>query len=147
MVADENVALVRRIVALLNRGDLDGALALYAPDFHFHGLPPGTPPSLVLLHAEWELQRRAFPDWHITIEDLLDCGDRVVACLTFRGTHQGAWATSLGTLPPTGRHVRYQVIDIQRVVAGQVTESRGVVNAATAFRQLGATLHPGTEGR
>jgi hypothetical protein len=50
----------------------------------------------------------AFPDLHVTVEDLIAEGDKVVAFKTLRGTHRG---THLG-IPATGKSVEYQIISI-----------------------------------
>ena len=51
---------------------------------------------------------RAFPDLHITVEDLIAEGDKVVARNTVTGTHQGEY---MG-LPPTGKSITYNEIFI-----------------------------------
>src|SRR5215469_10940500 len=44
---------------------------------------------------------QALPDVHLTLEDLIAEGDRVVFRITLRGTHQSA----LMGVPPTGKQV------------------------------------------
>jgi steroid delta-isomerase-like uncharacterized protein len=77
---------------------------------------------------------RAFPDLHITIEDLIAEGDKVVARNTVTGTHQGEY---MG-LPPTGRPIRYNEIFIVRFAGGRIAETWGVVDVLSQLRQLGA---------
>jgi predicted ester cyclase len=45
----------------------------------------------------------AFPDLHITVEDVIAEGDKVVSRNTVTGTHQGEY---MG-IPPSGRSVTY----------------------------------------
>src|SRR5712691_11286150 len=52
-----------------------------------------------------------FPDLHVTVEDMIAEGDKVVVRLTMRGTQQGA----LGGIPPTGKQVAVSTIDIVRI--------------------------------
>jgi steroid delta-isomerase-like uncharacterized protein len=77
---------------------------------------------------------RAYPDLHITIEDLVEEGDKVVMRNTVTGTHRGEY---MG-LTPTGRSVTYNEIFIFRFAGGRVAESWGVVDVLSQMRQLGA---------
>ena len=52
--------------------------------------------------------RRAFPDLHVAVEDLVAEGDRLVSRNVVTGTHQGEY---MG-LSPTGRSVAYDEIFI-----------------------------------
>ncbi|MGZ4251862.1 MAG: ester cyclase [Solirubrobacteraceae bacterium] len=78
---------------------------------------------------------RAFPDLHVTVEDLIAEGDKVVARNTVTGTHQGEY---MG-LPATGKAVTYDEIFIFRFVDGRVAETWGVVDVFSQMRQLGMT--------
>lgn len=77
---------------------------------------------------------RAFPDLHITVEDLIAEGDKVVARDTVTGTHQGEY---MG-LPPTGKFITYNEIVICRFADGRIAETWGVVDVVSQLRQLGA---------
>ncbi|MGA7671173.1 MAG: ester cyclase [Nitrolancea sp.] len=77
---------------------------------------------------------RAFPDLHVTIEDLIAEGDKVVARNTVTGTHRGEY---MG-LPPTGKPITYNEIFIFRFAGGRITETWGVVDVLSQLRQLGA---------
>jgi steroid delta-isomerase-like uncharacterized protein len=77
--------------------------------------------------------RRAYPDLHITVEDLIEEGDRVVSRNTVTGTHQGEY---MG-LPPTGKSVTYNEIFICRFVNGRIAETWGVVDVLSQMKQLG----------
>ena len=77
---------------------------------------------------------RAFPDLHVTVEDLIAEGDKVVARDTVPGTHRGEY---MG-LPPTGKSVTYNEIFICRFADGRIAETWGVVDVLSQLRQLGA---------
>jgi steroid delta-isomerase-like uncharacterized protein len=81
---------------------------------------------------------RAYPDLHITIEDLIEEGDKVVSRNTVTGTHHGEY---MG-LPPTGKSVTYNEIFIVRFAAGRVAETWGVVDVFSQMKQLGAIPEP-----
>jgi steroid delta-isomerase-like uncharacterized protein len=76
---------------------------------------------------------RAYPDLHITIEDLIEEGDKVVSRNTVTGTHQGEY---MG-IQPTGKSVTYNEIFIFRFAGGQIAESWGVVDVLSQMKQLG----------
>ncbi|HKE91300.1 MAG TPA: ester cyclase, partial [Gemmatimonadales bacterium] len=76
---------------------------------------------------------RAFPDLHITIEDLIEEGDKVVEKDTVSGTHRGEY----NGLPPTGKSVSYNEIFIMRFANGRIAEIWGVVDIFSQMKQLG----------
>src|ERR1700704_3930993 len=77
---------------------------------------------------------RAYPDLHITVEDLLAEGDKVVSRNSVTGTHRGEY---MG-ISPTGKSVTYSEIFIFRFESGRITESWGVVDVLSQMRQMGA---------
>ena len=77
---------------------------------------------------------RAFPDLHITVEDMIAEGDKVAARDTVTATHHGEY---MG-LPPTGRSITYNEIFICRFAGGRIAESWGIVDDLSQLRQLGA---------
>ena len=79
--------------------------------------------------------RSAFPDLHVTIEDQIAEGDKVVTRVTFRGTHQGEFSG----IAPTGKRVEYSGIAIDRIANGKVVEMWHISNMAGLLLQIGAT--------
>ena len=117
---ERNKDVIRRLLAEVDRGNLDSVDTYYAPGYVDHTPSPirslasgreGVRQALALFH-------RAFPDTRHTIEDLVAEGDRVVARITARGTHTG----ELFGHAPTGRVVTQTSIAIYRVVDGQIVE-------------------------
>ncbi|TDE47897.1 ester cyclase [Nonomuraea mesophila] len=86
--------------------------------------------------------RRAFPDLHIEIEDVIAEGDRVVTRNTVTGTHRGEY---MG-VPPTGRTITYKEILIARFTDGRVAETWAVVDVMSQLRQLGVLPGPNAGG-
>jgi predicted ester cyclase len=78
--------------------------------------------------------RRAFPDLHIAVEDVVAEGDKIVSRNVVTGSHQGEY---MG-LPPTGKTVAYNEIFILRFVNGRIAEIWGVVDVFSRMQQLGA---------
>jgi steroid delta-isomerase-like uncharacterized protein len=59
----------------------------------------------------------AFPDAHITINDIFGQGDQVVVRVVVSGTQEGA---VLG-IPASGRHVQWDGVDVYRLSDGKIS--------------------------
>jgi predicted ester cyclase len=93
-----------------------------APNWTFHD--PGFPQ----VHSLEDYKRTAtevciaFPDLHVTIDDLIAEGDKVVARFTVRGTNIGDFVTPM-PLPATGKQVSVSGIAIIRFAGGKEVEA------------------------
>jgi predicted ester cyclase len=96
--------------------------------------PPGIPAGREGLKKLFPLFYQAFPDLNVKIEDVVAQGDRVVGRITISGTQTGTYAG----IPPTGKKVSYQVIDIMRMKDGKIIEHWGVGDNLSLLTQLGA---------
>jgi predicted ester cyclase len=76
----------------------------------------------------------AFPEQHVTVEDLIAEGDKVVSRYTFRATHQGEF---MG-VPPTGKGMTVSGIMISRFAGGKWVEDWDSPDALSLMQQLGA---------
>ena len=76
--------------------------------------------------------RRAFPDFHNRVEELVAEGDRVMARLTYSGTHVG----ELFGIAPTGRQVSYAGVGLVRVALGRIAEGWVLGDLHGLLRQL-----------
>jgi steroid delta-isomerase-like uncharacterized protein len=75
----------------------------------------------------------AFPDYHMTIEDNIAEGDKVVTRLTVRGTHQGDF---MG-VAPTGKQFTMTMIVISRIRDGKILECWQSSDLLGQLQQLG----------
>lgn len=135
-VTAANLATFRRALDEgWNRGNLAAIDELFAPDFveHQAGIGPGRDG----VKGSIQTLRTAFPDLHLTLENVVADGDIVWARLSATGTHEGPF---MG-LPGTGRPVRVDVIDIVRVADGRLVEHWGVADRLSLAQQIG--LVPG----
>jgi steroid delta-isomerase-like uncharacterized protein len=142
MSAEENRALMRRFYEeVLNKGNLGFIDETFAPDYveHAHESPS---PDREGLKREMAMLRRAFPDMHVTVEDLVAEGDKAVARTTARGTHTGAF---MG-IPPTGKVVTISGMDITRFAGGKAVEHWGMNDELSMMQQLGLLPAPGQAG-
>ncbi|GGY43622.1 ester cyclase [Streptomyces tanashiensis] len=136
--ATGNIAALHRFHSATNSGD-PGLVAraideLAAPDMVFHAPVPLGATGAEALKRVWEVLLRAFPDIHVTVEETVAEGDKVVSRNTVSGTHRGEYRG----LPPTGKTVSYGEIFVFRFVDGRIAEICGVVDVLTQLRQLGA---------
>jgi predicted ester cyclase len=76
---------------------------------------------------------QGLPGVHLTIEDLIAEGDKVVSRNSVTGTHRGEY---MG-LPPTGKSVTYNEIFIVRFANDRIAETWGVVDVLSQMKQLG----------
>ena len=130
---------MRRVYELISTGDIDGFGEHLADDFVEHEELPGLEPSKEGVKQLFRMYRAAFPDLRMEAEDVLASGDKVVARARATGTHQGDF---MG-MPPTGRRVDVQLIDIIRFGDdGRAVEHWGVLDALSMMQQLGAIPAP-----
>ena len=131
----DHAETVRGLYAALNAGDLDGFGGKLADDFIEHEETPGLAPTKQGVVEFFRMYKAAFPDLHMEPEDVLASGDKAVARVRATGTHQGDF---MG-MPPTGKHVDVQLIDIIRFDDdGLAREHWGVVDTMSMMQQLGA---------
>jgi steroid delta-isomerase-like uncharacterized protein len=133
-----NKAAVRRFCDAANTGDAELISKtideLVAPDALIRTPLPIEATGAQLVKEMFARLHRAYPDLHITIEDLIEEGDKVVSRNTVTGTHQGE---HMG-IPPTGKSVTYNEIFIARFEGGRIAETWGVVDVLAQMKQLGA---------
>ena len=130
MSTEANKALVRRYREAHNTNNLALLDEVVAADIKSHNAMPGLPSSLEggkMVHRTF---LAAFPNSHVTTEDLIAEGDQVVERFSFRGTNTG----SLMHAPATGTRVRFTGVSVFRIANGKIVEHWG---ASDAF---GATL-------
>lgn len=132
--ARQGVELIRHITdEIINNGDLtlarkvcSGAYVARKPGL---SLPRG-PEALKMVVRQW---RDAFPDYHVTIEDLFGAGEMVTCRYVAEGTHRGA----LLGVPPTERAFRITGVEVHRVVDGYLTESWLADDVPRMWTELG----------
>lgn len=140
MSTEVNKALVRRYYEeVVNGGNAALVDELFALDYVNH--VAGSPEDLHGPEGERQfdaLYRQAFPDAHLTIEDMVAEGDRVVSRLGYRGTHTGPF---LG-IPATGRSFMTYGIQKVRIADGKIVEAWTTPDNLGLLQQLGVALVP-----
>jgi predicted ester cyclase len=133
-----NKATLSRLHDALNSGD-EELISTTIDEVFDPAVRIGTPLPIDATGAQalkqvWATLLRAYPDLHVTVEDLFGEEDRLVARNTVTGTHQGEY---LGVLP-TGKSVTYNEMFIVRFADGRIAETWGVVDLLAQMKQLGA---------
>ena len=130
----DHAVTMRSTYERINAGDIAGFGDLVAGDFVEHQGGPGLPPTKEGTLEFFRILLTAFPDMHMTVEDLIAGGDKTVARVRVTGTHKGEF---MG-VPPAGTRVDMQLIDIMRFDgAGLVCEHWGVADMLSLMQQLG----------
>ncbi len=138
-MSEENKALIRRFVDKAQSSGKDAALAtideMLSPDFaERSGVFPSFPTTRDGMKQLFAMLHDAFPDLRATIHDQIAEDDKVVTRKTFHGTHQG----ELMGIPPTGKEVAFDVIDILRIADGKLIDHWAVVDQLGLMQQIGA---------
>jgi predicted ester cyclase len=132
--------VVRRLIEEgFNAGNLAVADELIAPDLVEHqNFGPDHAPGAEGVKAVIASLRRAFPDFHLAIDDLATAGDTVWLRMTGTGTNDGSFMGH----PPTGRQMRTDVFDALRVDGERIVEHWGVPDRLGTLFQLGLARPP-----
>jgi steroid delta-isomerase-like uncharacterized protein len=115
--------------------DVDAVVERYmAADFVEHEAVPGLEATRETPRQMFAMVLAAFPDFRITVHDMLQDGDKVASRVTFSGTHQGDF---MG-VPASGNFVEWDVVDILQFRGDQAIAHWGVMDMASAMAQMGA---------
>lgn len=131
MSAEENEAAFRRVIAdVYNQGDYAGLGELFDPDFIEHQF--GLKPTIAGMESDVRSLRASFPDFTLTIDDMVTKGDTVWVRMTARGTNHGGF---MG--PPNGKSFEVSVFDVVRFEEGKIVEHWGSPDRFALLAQLG----------
>ncbi|RIK55220.1 MAG: hypothetical protein DCC57_05705 [Chloroflexi bacterium] len=131
MSTEQNFTAFRQIVEeAFNKGNY-AVLAQYIdPDFVEHQF--GLHSTIPGLQQDIEGLRRAFPDFNLTIEEMVADGDKVWVRMTGRGTNRGGF---MG--PPNGKSFEVAIFDECRFKDGLMVEHWGSPDRFALLAQLG----------
>ena len=136
MSSEQNKIMFRRVIEeAFNQGNYDVLDNIFAPDYQEHQF--GLKPTVEGMKEDFAYLRTAFPDLHMTIEDLTADGDTVWGRMVATGTNQGPF---MG--PPTGKPIKITVFDVLRFENGRAVEHWGSPDRFAAMAQLGLLPQP-----
>jgi steroid delta-isomerase-like uncharacterized protein len=134
-MSQENIATARRFIEeAFNRGNLSVIDELSTEDFVGHDAMTGDQDKEGGKQAI-SGYRDAFPDLHVTIDDIFAAGDKVV----YRWTAQGTFENEIMGLQPTGeKGDPVRGITIDRFEGGKIAEGWTQWDTLTFMRDIGA---------
>ena len=131
MSTEENKALSRRVIEeIFNKQNPSLADELIDANFIDHGMGFKGMEGFKNYVTTFII---AFPDLHLSIDDMVAEGDEVAMRLTSRGTHEGEF---LG-IAPTGKQFTASGIVIQRIAGNKLAEGWPVNDVLGMMQQLG----------
>jgi predicted ester cyclase len=136
MSAQHNLDAFRQIIAeAFNQGNYEVLSQHFDPNFVEHQF--GLHATIEGMQGDIQFLRTAFPDFNLTIEDLVTDGDKIWARMTARGTNLGGF---MG--PPNGKNFRAAVFDTVRFEGGKIVEHWGSPDRFAMLAQLGLLPQP-----
>jgi predicted ester cyclase len=121
-MSEQNKDVVRSYYAqVINGRDLDAVETFFADERMVQGVRGGCFSYFT-----------AFPDMHVSLDELIAEGDGVFLRSTLTGTHDGEYKG----LPPTGRHVATECAEVFRIADGRFVGYWCLTNVAGLMRQL-----------
>ncbi|MBC8427815.1 alpha/beta fold hydrolase, partial [bacterium] len=139
---EANIALGMRYAdEVWNQGNLDVIDEIFNAEPIRHD--PATdyaygPSSIEILKQTVTDYRTAFPDFHITLDDVFAEGDKGVSRWTLTGTHLG----ELMGMPATGKSVSATGMNILRFADGKIVETWWAWDLMGLMQQLTAQIIP-----
>ena len=101
--------------------------ALQGPNFSGSSIGPDAYKHQVALFVA------GIPDLRFTVEDTVSENDKIVACWTISGTHQGEF---MG-IPATNKKISFDGMTIHHIANGKIIDSFSNWDALGLMRQLG----------
>jgi predicted ester cyclase len=128
-MSEQNKQLIRNYYdEVLNGRDLDAVDKYFADERIVEGVRRGCFSYFT-----------AFPDLHLSLDELIGEGDSVFVRSTMTGTHDGEYKG----IPPTGRHIASESAEVFRIKDERFVGYWCLSNVAGLMRQL--TEGPATE--
>ncbi len=129
-------AVMRRFLdELWNEGNLAVVDELLAPDAVVHNSITGSQRGRANIKEAVMRLTMAFPDFTLTVHDILADGDTVVVRSTARGTYRGPMPRA--GIPPTGREFAVSWVSISRFAGGRIVEGWIVWDTLAMLQQIG----------
>jgi len=133
-MSSENKSIARRIVQeIWNKGNLELSDKIIAPDYTDKVAGDGSPVGPDGFKKAVVGIRSAFPDFNITIDDMISEGGKVALAWTFTGTHKG----ELMGIAPTDKKVEFDGIYLYKFRDGKLVERSGKRDMFSLMKQLG----------
>ncbi|HEX6296904.1 MAG TPA: ester cyclase [Burkholderiales bacterium] len=135
-MSSESKAVVRSYIEeVMNKGQ--GDITKFDRYVHGDAILHNAYPAQGSTAAAWKERVRifaaAFSNIQVTVEDQLAEGDKVVTRTIFRGSHTGTFQG----IPPTGKRIAADEIQITRIRDGRIAERWSLLDHVSLLKQLG----------
>jgi len=135
MAIHQNSLLIERYYhEMWNAWNFALANELLDPAIEFRGSLGNEVRGIEAFQGYMRLVQAAFPDFSNTIEELVSQRSKIVARLTYRGTHRG----ELFGIPATGKRIAYSGAAFFHIARGKIAQGWVLGDTAGLVRQLDA---------
>jgi predicted ester cyclase len=136
MSSQQHQAAMREVITeAFNQGHYAVLRKHFRPDFVEHQF--GLHATIEGMQGDIQFLRTAFPDFNLTIEEMVAEADKVWVRMTARGTNRGGF---MG--PPNGKTFEVAVFDECRFEDGKIVEHWGTPDRFALLAQLGLLPRP-----
>lgn len=137
--ADSMKAAYKAISAAWDAGNVTEFDKYISPNSVDHDPMPGQKPGLEGMKEMAKMMKASYPDMKSTIDYIGVDGDILTARFHMAGTNSGP----MMGMPPTGKKVNVEGVDMVKWENGKFTEHWGVFDAMGMMQQLGMAPMPG----
>ena len=117
------------IEEVFNKGNFNVLNEVFAPNYVEHQF--GLKTTVEGVKEDVSFLHRAFPDFHMTIEDMIASEDTVWGRMSVTGTNMGPFMGA-----PTGKRINITVFDVLRFKDGLAVDHWGVPDRFAVLAQL-----------
>jgi steroid delta-isomerase-like uncharacterized protein len=140
---ESNVRIVNQLIeGVFNQHNTDRIGEFFAKNGKWHGGALGTVEGTESMAGLFRGVFSAIPDLHVTEQEVIAQGDTVVVRVVVEGTHKG----NLLGIPATGKHLRWDGVDLYRLSNGKVTDDWAGDDWLAIMVQTGAFKPPWIPG-
>lgn len=123
-----------------NHGNLDALDELHSPEYTEHHAPFPDVEGLEAFKQMVAGARTTYPDFHITIHELIFEGEKLAARWSWTGTHLGQ--TRQLTIPPTGKKITLTGSQILHIEGDKLIEGWQFADDLGLLQQFGLAPQP-----
>ena len=134
MATNDPAVVIREMFAAVNDGDIERLVELVSDDFQCHTPVPEIGSGRAGMRQLMTIYFSSFKPQRVDIHDIIADGDRVAVRHTHYLTHAGEFAG----IPPTGREIVVEGIELFRVRDGKVAEMWHHDDFLGLMQQIGA---------
>jgi steroid delta-isomerase-like uncharacterized protein len=143
VMAESNVKIVNQLIqGVFNARNADKIGDFFAKNGKWHGGVLGTVEGVENMIGLFKGVFSAIPDLHLTVQETIAQGDTVVVRVVVEGTHKG----NLLGIPATGKHLRWDGVDLYKLANGKVTDDWAGDDYLAIMVQTGAFKPPWLPG-